>query len=1015
MRTLPRHRLDEQLALAAEVRLLMVTAPPGWGKTTALAGLAARGGWPVAWLRLLAAPSPEQLLTELVAACRPLLPRLPEATSPEAFASALADQLDDDLILVLDDADPLAAPDLAALLARLQAALPARAHLVLLTRQPLSFPWLLPSIARGEAARLDASTLAFTVEEAAALFAHHRRPLDPAAAVASCAGWPLALDLLARHGSWDTIHPLLTAFWEQEVLAQLDAPTREAVLAAAALDDLSPAALTALGEVLGRPLSLAWLAEQGVLSQGTQLVPVLRDLLRTLAQRDRAHWQALHQQLAEHPALPPWQATTHLLHANQPAAARQRLLAQAPAWLDQAPATVRQLVAALYPEGAPPLAQVWSAAASHYLGDLGTALAGYQAALAAARAQGERAAEGEALRGLAALGLDTAQPYLALPALKQLLRALPPTASAERAEILAQQAECWLNRGWVRVARRLLAAAHALGGQRVTRPDLEARLLLRSGELAAAASHLEAASGVGTLGGVIAAHREPALVLAYLDAVRGESARALALARRGVLEAEQAGQPLSEAIALIRLGHALQLASPLDPPLAERAYRQALARCQTLALDRPVAEAALGLVLARGQAGDWAGAEEAFQQGMTIAGRVGDEWIAAWLTLALASVQIAQEDPASTDLLTQAARRFARLDDRFGQLLVQLWGAIAAHRFGADPALQVQQLFARASEAELTPLFCRPTLFGPRDPMALVPVLLTARQQPEIAARAGRLLRAAFPTLATDPTVTTYHPGYTLRVQLLGSFRVWRGQREVSATEWQREKARQLFQLLLTFRGRWLQREQICALLWPETQPAAAEVQFKVALNALNAAIEPRRPARAAPFFIRRQGLAYAFAPSAGVWIDVDEFDLRIATATRDPAFALRGRQIAVQLYSDDYLAESLYDSWTIEERERLLTRFLRTATELGELLLEQGEVEEAIALAERVLKRERAAEMAYQLLLRAYGQLGDRGAALRTYRRCQRALREELGAEPLPQTTALFERIRRGLPGKAY
>jgi LuxR family transcriptional regulator, maltose regulon positive regulatory protein len=56
------------------------------------------------------------------------------------------------------------------------------------------------------------------------------------------------------------------------------------------------------------------------------------------------------------------------------------------------------------------------------------------------------------------------------------------------------------------------------------------------------------------------------------------------------------------------------------------------------------------------------------------------------------------------------------------------------------------------------------------------------------------------------------HPGYQLRVQTLGKFQVWRGSELIPASGWQREKARQLFQILLTYRQAPLDRDQICGI-----------------------------------------------------------------------------------------------------------------------------------------------------------------------------------------------------------
>jgi DNA-binding SARP family transcriptional activator len=211
--------------------------------------------------------------------------------------------------------------------------------------------------------------------------------------------------------------------------------------------------------------------------------------------------------------------------------------------------------------------------------------------------------------------------------------------------------------------------------------------------------------------------------------------------------------------------------------------------------------------------------------------------------------------------------------------------------------------------------------------------------------------------------------------------------------------------LLVTQRGRWLQRETICQALWPELDPAAAVNQFNVTLNGLNAALEPDRPPRAQPFFIRRHRLAYAFAPSFGAWIDADEFELRSRVAPPDdPAATRRNRLVALALYQGDYLEEAAWDPWTIDERQRLLSRYLETAISAAAAELEADRPDAAGELAEAALRRDASYEDAWVVLIRSWLARGNRSQALRAWQRCQAALSAELGVEPLPSTRALLE-----------
>jgi pentatricopeptide repeat protein len=236
---------------------------------------------------------------------------------------------------------------------------------------------------------------------------------------------------------------------------------------------------------------------------------------------------------------------------------------------------------------------------------------------------------------------------------------------------------------------------------------------------------------------------------------------------------------------------------------------------------------------------------------------------------------------------------------------------------------------------------------------------------------------------------------------------------------WQRKKAAQLFGFLITNRHRWLLRDQICQWLWPEEDQATAESQFKVTLNSLNTALEPARPPRTPPFYVRRQGSAYRFCPPDGVWLDVAEFEAhiarglaRLAVANGDssaPAMSQAREELAaaIGLYYDDYLSDYLYEDWAREEREQLLGRYLEAATSLAELLARQNQLPETIRLCEMILARDPCWEQAYGILMRAYARQGNRRKALATYERCARNLRMHLDVAPLPETTRIYEEIR--------
>lgn len=1059
-RLLRRQRVEGRLAAALDHPLCVVVAPAGSGKTTALAALAAHGGWPAAWCRARATDDPALLLRHLAAAFRAVAP-IDEGRVGAALARAptdldlaldtlvneLAAVLDDETLLVIDDfhlADER--PELRAVIERLIAIQPLRLHLTLVARAEPVLAAVASARIRGELLTVGPADLAFDLDEARALWAlaGAQPPAELDQLIATARGWPLAIQAALAAADWRAALGLagpaaLDSYFDSAILGELPAELQRFLLQTAGLRRLVPDLCTLVADGAAPEPRIAELERRRLFLErdldGVAVIqPVFRAFLERRAQRSLPTWSELHRRAAWYFRRldDPDGVMHHLLLLGDDQEAAEALVAFTPALLGAGRAEQVFAWAARLPQlmrSDPSLLEA-QAAALRYVGRYDEALHTFADAERAFAVAGDLDGQVRALRGQAEVYLDTVQPAHATGLLKRALKLLPPARAADRAGLLRMQAENWANRGRADVALILERAAHAqeVGGRRrATGADQGAqpaddaaslvppRLLLRSGRLNEARQQLEAqlwADAADHAGVRLGAHREPLLLLALIYAMLGSGTRALAMARRGLVESQQVGSRITEAIAELRLGHAYQLVALNDSSPALQRYAAAMALIQSVGVTRTRAEGYLGLTLLYGHAGDLPRAEADAREGLQIAAAAGDEWTAALILLALGGAAVAAGDSRAADWLEQARQRFARGGDTFGLALTTLWRAIETLRAGNSAAADeaIIRLLDAVAEHGYVGVLVSPSLFGPRDMATLVPLLLRARGLDGHGELARLLLRQGFPTIAGDDTVEDYHPGYTLRVQMLGTFRVWRGAQEIQAREWQREKARQLFQLLLTYRGHWVQREQICAWLWPEADLDAAERQFKVTLNALNAALEPARPPRVAPFFVRRQGLAYSFAPSYGVWIDVDEFELRAAAAaaSEDADFTRRNAQIAVGLYKGDYLAEALYDPWTTEERERLTARFLATAVSYAARLSAEGDQAAAVQLCEQVLRRDRCYEEAYQTLMRAHARAGSRSQALRSYTRCAQSLRDELAMDPLPETDALYEALKR-------
>lgn len=254
-----------------------------------------------------------------------------------------------------------------------------------------------------------------------------------------------------------------------------------------------------------------------------------------------------------------------------------------------------------------------------------------------------------------------------------------------------------------------------------------------------------------------------------------------------------------------------------------------------------------------------------------------------------------------------------------------------------------------------------------------------------------------------------------LYVQTLGRFAVWRDGARLDGKIWGREKARQLFQYMLTHRQRLTSKERIVDDLWPELDPDRADRDFKVALNALNTALEPDRPPRSLSVYVARQGTSYGLDPDSSLRVDVMDFERLITAGSRvegeDDAAAIAHYRRALDLYQGEYLPDAIYEDWASGERERLTALYLAAATRLARLLLGAGAAPEMVLWCQRVVAIDPCWEEAYRLLMRGHMANGNRPLALRVYRQCRLALADELGIEPMPATIHLYEQIIAGKP----
>ncbi len=209
-----RQRLLTALDEGLHNRLVLLSAPAGFGKTTLVAAGAPRAGMPVAWLSLDKNDNQiGRFLSYLVATLQQAdhtvgneaaqLLVASEQTSPDTILTSLINDLDianRDMVLVLDDYQSISSPEVHEAVAFLLEHCPHTFHLVIATRSDPPLP-LARLRARGLTVELRSADLGFTEPEAAQFLNEamglHLDAGSVAALEARTEGWIAGLQMAA--------------------------------------------------------------------------------------------------------------------------------------------------------------------------------------------------------------------------------------------------------------------------------------------------------------------------------------------------------------------------------------------------------------------------------------------------------------------------------------------------------------------------------------------------------------------------------------------------------------------------------------------------------------------------------------------------------------------------------------------------------------------------------------------------------------------------------------------------
>jgi DNA-binding SARP family transcriptional activator len=247
-----------------------------------------------------------------------------------------------------------------------------------------------------------------------------------------------------------------------------------------------------------------------------------------------------------------------------------------------------------------------------------------------------------------------------------------------------------------------------------------------------------------------------------------------------------------------------------------------------------------------------------------------------------------------------------------------------------------------------------------------------------------------------------------LSVGLLGVFRV----AAVDTRIWCElgPAAKGLASFLFTFPDRGHRRERLAELFWPDLDAECARRALNSAVWRLRKLLS-RHPEAEGGQNLETAGSEMILKNAP--WLDVDVWVLQKFTAPvlKDPTALLEPEKLAaitaiLHRYEGPFLDGDEGD-WILEERERLHSIFLRTATIAVRSLGIAGQYHEAISLARHALRFDPFREELVRTLLVLLALDERRCEAVRSYQHWSYLLKQELNIAPLPGTRRVIEEIQ--------
>lgn len=588
--------------------------------------------------------------------------------------------------------------------------------------------------------------------------------------------------------------------------------------------------------------------------------------------------------------------------------------------------------------------------------------------------------------------LDTVNPAGARSVLQRLDAAgLGPVARLRWMRLLAENQ---VNAGELLAASETLGELSEAGGVDVGPTEL--RLLVRRGELQRARSLVERGRPRGTES-IPHAHREEAALKSWVQALLGRGEAAARAAQEGIERGAELLAPIVECVCWGRLGLAKATGTNPDLQQAREAFQHALEIASDIEVPRFRAEPLIGLAVLSHRLGAPQDTLRYGIEAVEILERVGDRYLAAVARLGAGAAMADQAHPGAVEWLERARMDAVACGDSYVPLISDQWLALLALRSGSEDRFETAMISAldATSTLSLDEIWLSPPWVSIHDRADRRRLLTAACALPAIGDHADYLERRLSASGRPSRNNGRAARSAELLICTLGEFGVSRRGERIEASAWKRRKALELLWLLCANERHGIRREQAIEVLWPDERGDAVGGRFRVALHALQLALEPDRT--------RGEPTRFVMTSPDRVWLNPEtvEVDIDIFRAGARASVHVTGAERlgvaldALDVYQGPFLQDEVYLEWMAPTRSELDSQFRDLALSTAFQLVERGDHAHAAALGRRAIEVDRYHEEAHRVVAAALAASGDRVGAGRILENLRRLLREDLDVAP--------------------